>query len=305
MATEKRPPIHQSSGNAKKKRRRGPVMRFRMSTLILLWIGCFIICFGVYMVSRNLNPEKYEAAEESAQSSNSEVIPNDSDADTPNTPTDSSIDSQASNSSQVVIETKINPVPEGTKVGADYLDRCAFAGDTNIYRIGQMGMLKTMNVYASETLNLDNYTSEYFNLNNTQIRLLSALSKASCPIYLMFGTENLAADDAKEAADHFSSLLNAVKQTAPEAEILVLSIPPVTAAAETAETPILNSNIDAYNSLLLEFANAANVYFVDTNTALKANDGKLNPAYAAEDGIHLNKDGAQALLDYVLCHVPA
>ncbi|MBR5723715.1 MAG: hypothetical protein IKX57_08785, partial [Oscillospiraceae bacterium] len=41
-----------------KKQRRGPVMRFRFSRLILIWILSLIICFGAYLLSRNLHPDK-------------------------------------------------------------------------------------------------------------------------------------------------------------------------------------------------------------------------------------------------------
>ena len=121
----------------------------------------------------------------------------------------------------------------------------------------------------------------------------------------MFGTDSLTEKTPEEAADAFSSLLNAIKNAAPNADIFVLSVPPVTGAAETAEPALLNSSIDAYNSMLLSLANSANVYFVDSNTALKNNENKLDTANALEDGIHLNEGGAKKLLDYVLCHVPA
>ena len=79
---------------------------------------------------------------------------------------------------------------------------------------------------------------------------------------------------------------------------------PVTQAAEKAEKQLLNSTIDKFNSLLLTIANDSNVYFVDTNTALKNNDSRLDKDKAEEDGIHLNAEGERILLDYVLCHVP-
>ena len=62
--------------------------------------------------------------------------------------------------------------------------------------------------------------------------------------------------------------------------------------------------IDDYNTRLLEIANKRDVYFVDVNTALKNNEGKLVKEYAEEDGIHLNAQGGQTLLNYVLNHVP-
>ena len=195
-------------------------------------------------------------------------------------------------------------MPESVPQSAEYLTRCAFLGETNIFNLKQAGLLQEYNVYASETLNLSNYSKEYVMLDGTTIRILSAINSASCPIYLMFGTESLAKQPPDQTADQFSVLLNSVIATAPEAEIFVLSIPPVTAAAEQGDKGIKNSDIDEYNSLLLEAANTANVYFVDVNTALKNNDSKLDPAYALEDGIHLTTEAGAIMLNYVLSHVP-
>ena len=73
---------------------------------------------------------------------------------------------------------------------------------------------------------------------------------------------------------------------------------------DTVSKKLDNAVIDEYNSLLLQAANDANVYFVDTNTALKNNAGQLDWVYCIEDGIHLNEAGSEVLLNYVLSHVP-
>ena len=120
----------------------------------------------------------------------------------------------------------------------------------------------------------------------------------------MFGTETLAKNPPDQSADQFGNLLTSVIATAPESTVYVLSIPPVTEDAEKADPPLLNSDIDSYNSKLLDLCNQFNVYYVDTNTALKNNEGKLDRLYALEDGIHLTPEAGQILLNYVLTHVP-
>lgn len=293
----------------RKKQRRGPVMRFRLSQLILLWIMSLILCFGAYLFNRNFHPEKdvflqkaeessadvqeiteslpaEEEASQAAEESAAEPAPEESSEETPTTDKD-------------------NPVPESAPQSPDYLTKCAFLGEANIHNLGRNGLLQPYNVYASETLTLTNYLREYVMLDGTTIRIMSAINSADCPIYLMFGTESLTTQGADETANQFDQLLNSAIATAPEAPIIVLSIPPVTAFAEVnGEHPIANSVIDDYNTRLLEIANKRDVYFVDVNTALKNNEGKLAPEMAEEDGIHLNAQGGQALLNYVLNHVP-
>lgn len=307
----------------KKRRRRGPLIRFRFGAILMIWILCVVFGFGAYMIRRNVNPEiaAAELAEKLEKEKGTEhedgydeepyypeeeLTPDeDASATAPSEPTQSDADSTSTSaSSQAVIQTKINPVPEGAPQPNDYLNRCAFLGDSNVYYFGKHGLLQTMSVYSDEVLNLENYETHYFDLDGTQIKMLSAIRAASCPIYLMFGVKSLIQMTPEKAADLYLEMLNKVQAAAPESTIYVLSIPPVTSAAEKSDLKLLNSKIDQYNSLLLEIANNADVYYVDTNTALKNNQGRLDADKAMEDGVHLTADGGRMLLDYVLCHVP-
>ena len=310
-----------------KKQRRGPVMRFHFSRLILLWILSLILCFGAYLYNRNFHPEKevfLRPAADETESSEAVSVPDapaeesvpaeepgDTEqqpaSDTPETPAEEGNGETAENPVEAeAAPTKVNPVPESAAQSQDYLAACAFVGETNVFNLGENNLLLPYSVYASEKLTLENYRREYVMLNGTTIRILSALHEADCPIYLMFGTETLIKNPPDYTVEQFRLMLNDVIATAPEAKIYVLSIPPVTAEAERAqEDPIKNSDIDQYNSLLLELCNKENIYFIDTNTALKNNEGKLDGHLATEDGKHLSAEGGMNLLSYVLTHVPA
>ncbi len=304
--TTKREPVSPK----KKKKKNRPVMRFQFGFVICIWLVCIIGSFAIYMVHRNLHPEldaQYRKNTSSAESSDEEPdtpessIAEESSVSAEDSQTD---ESDPEESSQLVIANKINPVPESAAKTTDYLTKAAFLGDANVYLFKENALLGSDNVYSSMALNLDNYETEYFDYNGTQLRMLSIMRAASCPIYLMFGTESLAEKSPTETSALFSDMLNKVKAVAPEADIFVLSVPPVTYDAERGEKPIQNSAIDEYNSLLLEIANESDVYFVDTNTALKNNDGKLDYNLAQEDGVHLSAEGGAVLLNYVLAHVP-
>ena len=41
----------------KKRRRRGPLIRFRFGAILMIWILCVVFGFGAYMIRRNVNPE--------------------------------------------------------------------------------------------------------------------------------------------------------------------------------------------------------------------------------------------------------
>ena len=302
-----------------KKQRRGPVMRFRFSRLILIWIFSLICCFGAYLLARNLHPEKdvfVKRAEDETETADSAVQdpaaeePADSQPEQPQDTPDAADPAGENADGNAAEETpaapaKINPVPESEPMPQNYLAKCAFVGETNIYNLGEDNLLQPFSVYASETLTLENYTKEYVLLNGTTIRILSALNQANCPTYLMFGTESLGKQSVDQTIEHFNQLLDSLIATAPEAKVIVMSIPPVTAEAEkAADHPLLNSVIDEYNSKLLNKCIDKNIYFVDINTALKNNEGKLDGHLATEDGMHLSLEGGMVLLNYVLSHVP-
>lgn len=296
----------------KRRRRRGPAVRFRFGFFCFIWIAVMIGSFLYYMFVRNTDPDRdvFVKKKPDTESTQTTGLP----AGTGTTASGSAASTQqttrttaAEESSRVVMEAKINPVPESPAQPASYLESCAFVGDMIVHRFGESGLLQKKNVYASEKLNLSNYKSEYILLpDGTTIRILSALSRAQCPIYLMFGTEDFAAGGrVDEITANFTALLNSVIAGAPAAPVYVMSIPPVTAAAEKLKKgAVRNADIDLYNSNLLELANRANVYFIDTNTALKNSEGRLDPALAEQDGIHLSKEAGERLLSYVLNHFP-
>ncbi|MBQ5335735.1 MAG: hypothetical protein J6Z45_07315 [Oscillospiraceae bacterium] len=311
------PQTSQGSAKRRRKRRRrhGPAVRFRFGFFCFIWIAALIGCFLYYMLIRNIDPDR-DVFVKKAPSDSTPVSSAERPVSTGTTVSGSAagsaqqttVTTASGESSKVVLEAKINPVPESPAKGADYLETCAFVGDMQIHRLGESGLLQKKNVYASDKLNLSNYKSEYILLQDgTTIRILSALSRAQCPIYLMFGTENFAAGErVDEITANFTALLNSVIAGAPSAPVYVMSIPPVTSAAEKLKkNAVKNVDIDLYNSNLLELANRANVYFIDTNTALKNGEGRLEPALAEQDGIHLTKAAGEKLLQYVLTHVPA
>lgn len=335
--TTKKPlPRSKRSRKNQSKRRHGPLMRFKFGKLILIWILSLIICFGTYLYNRNVHPEKdvfvraanagdpadateTETTETTTVTTTTTALPLDQFAfnettlaETTALPEETGLPGELTDTTDVTgtdtptmpVPTVVNPVPESAPQDSSYLAKCAFVGETNIYNLKKSGLLNEYNVYASDRLTLTNYTKEYVDLDGTSIRILSALNSADCPIYLMFGTESLTDQPADQTAEQFSVMLNSLIATAPEAKIYILSIPPVTAAAEQGDKPLLNSKIDEYNSLLLQLANEKSIHFIDVNTALKNNDGKLNYEYAMEDGVHLTSEAGQVLLDYVLCHIP-
>lgn len=84
-------------------------------------------------------------------------------------------------------------------------------------------------------------------------------------------------------------------------KIYLVSAIPVKADNET-ET-ITNADIESFNSLLLKFASENNVNYLDLNTFLVGNDGKLSDNKAEAVGDRLKKDTYLEIADFLLTHI--
>ena len=119
----------------------------------------------------------------------------------------------------------------------------------------------------------------------------------------MLGSNGIEWLSDKDMIGYYKEFTDSVKKALPDSKIYILSIPPVTSKRETAsDNPIKNSDIDRYNSALLDMANENQMYYVDLNTSLKGNDGKLSDGDAADDGMHFKKATYQIMIDYILTH---
>ena len=160
------------------------------------------------------------------------------------------------------------------------------------------------NVYAEIGMNIEKINTDTIQTQFGQTTVLEGLKQAKPEnIYIMLGSNGIAWLSVSDMISYYSEFVDSVKQNLPDSNIYILSIPPVTAARESAEEePILNSDIDKYNSELLKMADEKKIYYVDINTALKGNDGKFPEENAAEDGMHFKKTTYSIMLDYILSH---
>ena len=125
-------------------RHRGPVMRFKFSRLVLLWILSLILCFGAYLYKVNFHPEELERKSKTTDSSSSEsasyapaippvpegsAAPVDESSVLSETEQPSGENENSGDESSVPVPSgtaKINPVPESAAQTADYLRVCIY-----------------------------------------------------------------------------------------------------------------------------------------------------------------------------------
>ncbi len=280
--------------------------KFRFGIIILIVILSFAVCFGIYMYLANdgsfgqpIEPVLI-----------TETVPETTAATTTAPP--------ETTTTAVTEPPAVNPVPENPSPKDDsYLENCVFIGDSITLGFSSYGVIPEQNVYASIGMNIDKINTEAIPImlrdendpsvySIREMTILEAL-EVSRPetIYIMLGSNGIVWLSNEHMISRYDAFVESIRAILPESDIYILSIPPVTAGREdpnNANGQILNENIDSYNSELLKFANEKGLYFVDINTALKGNDGKLPTESAGRDGMHFNKDTYFKVKDYILSH---
>ena len=102
--------------------------------------------------------------------------------------------------------------------------------------------------------------------------------------------------------EYYSDLVSKIKTASPDTKIILQSVFPVSKNAEKEDPSISNDRINTANHYISSLAKVLSVRYLNTASALKGEDGKLDPKYDSGDGITLNKDGFQAVVQYIKTH---
>lgn len=116
--------------------------------------------------------------------------------------------------------------------------------------------------------------------------------------YIMLGTNGLAFMDADYLATSMLNLIAAIEQASPTTNIVILTIPPVTAAheAEGNETMAL---VNAYNTKLKSICSEGGYTCIDVCTLLQDSAGYFSADYAEQDGLHFLGAAYLKVLGYI------
>lgn len=270
-----------SSYLSKKKK---PKMKFRFSFILLFIFASFAVCFVMYM-----------KGDELPLTGDREVI----------TITESTPAETEEEKPEIVraSTSDINPVPEGMKLDKVYFDSCMFAGDSLMVGLGTYGIIPESQIAAGVGMSVMSINdTPLVNADGSEILAADKINEqAPENLYILLGLNLLGQYTDEQMLAAYGDFIDSIDSSI---NIYVISVPPVTGARETdEENPILNSDIDKFNSDLLKFANNRCVYYIDLNTALKGSDGRFPEDQAEQDGIHFKKSTYEIMLDFILTHV--
>ena len=289
-----------------KKRNDGPKLNFFVIFLIIIFT--FALCLGTYLLIQNWD-----------ELSIGKEIPSETVPTTVSETTTVATTTAPTEETTTTPETTVlaNPIPQTDPVDPSYFENCVFIGDSISAGFSAYGFIPEKNVYASIGMNIDKINTQTMPImlkdpndettySIQEMTVIDAL-KISRPdtIYIMLGSNGIAWLSNDYMIEKYQLFVDSIKAELPDATIYIMSVPPVTVNREAPDNPngqILNSNIDIYNSELLEFANENGFYFIDVNTCLKGNDGKLPTEWAGRDGMHFNRDTYNLVINYILSH---
>ncbi len=274
--------------------------RFRFDFLIIACVVIFITCFVIYMFNGRLEPSS--GANNSPSQSTSDAGSKDgSTADA----SSSEATTTVATTTSPPVTSPVNPVPQSEAATADYFNSCGFIGDSLTYGLKSYNLVPPKNVIASIGMNIAKIDTEVIDTAFGKVTALNAVKQLKpANVYIMLGSNGIAWLSNETMIQKYSGFIDSVRKELPNSKIYILSIPPVAVERETTtESPIQNSAIDSYNSELLKMANSKGILFVDINTALKNNKGKLDSSKAQKDGMHFQKDTYGVMVNYILTHI--
>ena len=250
-------------------------IKFRISFVFLFIVASFLACFTFYMKEDFIVTEDMFVEEQEAV---------------------------------VYIETvgqgtnRVNPVPAGNKKSKDYYDDIVFIGSKALAGLADYGYVDAEKMLLSDSIKLNNINSVIISENNVQNTIADAvINRQANKIYIMIGLHELNNIDNANLFDELEAFIDTVQSSLPDLEIYLMSVFPVPAELESSIAS--NVNIDEFNSLLLQFADEVQVNYLEINTMLKGNDGKLPASSAEINGIRLTNEMYGVVSDYILSHV--
>ncbi len=206
---------------------------------------------------------------------------------------------------------------ESEDLGQDYIDQIIFLGESTTYGLQRYGLLENGKVWtgatctdgivkSAGTLSLSpsiDRTRIFYPDTSEALTIGEALARKVPNILIItLGLNNGASyyseDEFKQC---YRILLNAVVSASPETTVILQSLFPVASTCKIrAFTP---ARISLCNSWICELAAEYGMRYLDTASVLSDENGYLYEAYDnGGDGIHLNREGLSAVIDYIRTH---
>ncbi|GKX31274.1 hypothetical protein SH1V18_37540 [Vallitalea longa] len=195
------------------------------------------------------------------------------------------------------------PVPASDAVEETYFDDAVFIGNSRTEGVMLYSHPSKSTSYTHKGLMVNTiFTKPYINDNGTKITVIDAIKKAEFKkIYIMLGINETGWVSTDTFIEKYEEIVDAVKESHPDAIIYIQSILPVTAKLSSTHSYVKNSKIAEYNTRIAKMAEEKQVYYVNVAESVMDKNGCLYDD-AAVDGIHLKKPYCEKWVEYLTTH---
>lgn len=201
------------------------------------------------------------------------------------------------------------PVPGNETVGSDWFSDAMFIGDSRMASImhyaDTRGWFTPGADLSKVGLTVSNIFTEYVDVNGTSLTVADGIRQAGSftKCYILLGINELGWNSSDRFIECYKELVELVKEAHPEAQIYIIGNMPLGDKALESGDWLTNDNVKRFNGYISQVAADEEVYYIDAFELLQV-DGKL-PEDGANDGIHVQPDISQKLVEYLMSHTVA
>ena len=186
--------------------------------------------------------------------------------------------------------------------GSEYVDETLFIGDGNFLRFIETGMLTYNNVIGLAGKGVQSAVDEYcvyFEGLGGPVTVSEAVMLMGPRRILMnFGTNSLSGVP-ENFIYTYRRAVDAIKDKYPEADIIVMSIPPLGDDVTTPYGEMTMGEVDGFNEALKTMCAEAGIPYLNVCEELTDPEtGYAQKRFIENDGIHLSEEGLKKVLDY-------
>lgn len=200
---------------------------------------------------------------------------------------------------------------EGADAGQSYQDKIIFVGDSTTHHLRNREVLSggknTTQVWTptSGTLTLA-YALTVKILDpgtNTEMTIIDAADLNRPKIMVItLGINGISFMKEDSFKTVYTALIHGILERSPDTKIILQSIFPRALEGNENYASISQKMIDTGNIWVQEIARECNVYYLDTQSVLKDENGYLRSEYGVGDGIHISREGYQVILQFIRTH---
>lgn len=216
---------------------------------------------------------------------------------------DSSTEKMSVPAAKEIPEEDASPVVEESQPVEDtYFDDVLFLGDSRTEGFHLYSGLKTGSYLYATGATVESVFTKSVNTPVGKLPMLDALARMDCgKIYVMLGVNELGWNGTDIFRNQTAKMIQRIQADHPDATIVIQSILPVSAKQDAKGSYVNNQRINAYNQVLQELAEEYGLVYLNVAEAVSDENGYLRADWNF-DGVHLNKAGCQAWLDYLRTH---